>query len=118
MTLALIGSLAFISAASLQAAEPDNSGKNVVDRNSETVTPESQSNAKADIEITAAIRRAIVGNDSLSTYAYNIKIITTEKHVVYLRGPVKSADEIAAIVKIAKEHAGKYPVKNQLSVSK
>jgi len=119
LSLTVVGALSISTVTPLKAApDADNSGKNVVDRNSETITPESQSNAKEDVEVTAAIRRAIVKNDSLSTYAHNIKIVTTENHVVYLRGPVASAEEVATIVKLAKQNAGKYPVKNQLSVNR
>lgn len=116
-SLIVAGALCFCPLAH-SATDADDSAKNQIDKNGETVTPEDQSNAQADIDVTAAIRRAVVKDDSLSTYAHNIKIITTEKHVVYLRGPVASADEVATLVKIAKQNAGKYPVKNQLTVNK
>jgi len=99
------------------ASDADNSEKNVNDRSGETVTPENQSNAREDVDITAAIRSAVVKDSSLSTYAHNIKIITTDKHVVYLRGPVATADEGARVGEIAQKNSSGYPVRNQLSVA-
>jgi len=102
-----------------QAADPaaDNSGNNVTDRQPEAVTPEKQSNEKADVEVTRAIRRAVVKDSALSVYAHNIKIITTTEHVVYLRGAVSSTDDLGKIVALAEKNANGYPVKNQLSVT-
>ena len=96
----------------------DNSGQNVVDRNDNAKTPESQSNAAEDVTITKNIRRAIVKDSALSVYAHNIKIITTKEHVVYLRGAISSSDDLAKIAALAESNSGGYPVKNQISVTK
>lgn len=65
--------------------------------------------------MTAAIRRAVVGDDSLSMTAKNVKIITADG-VVTLRGPVKTAAEKAAIAKHAKAAAGEAKIVNQIEV--
>jgi osmotically-inducible protein OsmY len=65
----------------------DNSGRNQRDRSMETKTSGDQSESSADINITAAIRRAVMHEDSLSMMAKNVKIITADG-VVTLRGPV------------------------------
>ena len=96
----------------------DNSGQNMVDRSDSAKTPESQSNATADVAITRAIRKAIYHDSSLSVYAHNIKIITTKDHVVYLRGAISSNDDLAKINSLAEANSGGYPVKNQISVTK
>lgn len=116
---ALLGALAVFTATPLLAApnDADNSGNNAVDAHQDTVTPEKQSNAKEDVEITRTIRRALVKDSTLSVYAHNIKIITTTDHVVYLRGTVSSSDDVSKIAALAKANAGQYPVKNQLSVA-
>ena len=95
----------------------DNTGRNVRDRNDKTLTPEDQSNDKADVELTRRIRRAIVADDSLSTQAHNVKIITT-KDGVTLRGPVASEEERASVAAKAKEVAGARKVDNQLEIAR
>jgi len=98
-------------------APADNSARNEADRSGKTKTSGDQSNSNADVQTTAAIRRAVVGDGSLSTTAKNVKIIT-ENGVVTLRGPVLSATEKAAIAKHAKAAGGKVKIVDQLEVKK
>ena len=109
---------AVLAAAPAFAVDPhdaDNSGKNVRDRDDRTVTPMDQGGSEADRDLTAAIRRAIVADDALSTDAHNVKIITQDQ-VVTLRGPVKSAAEKAAVAAKAQQAKGVKRVDNQLEV--
>jgi len=62
------------------------------------------------------IRKALVSDKSLSTYAHNVKIIATNGTVT-LRGPVRSEDEKAAIEAKAKGIAGVTDVRNELTVA-
>jgi osmotically-inducible protein OsmY len=94
---------------------PDNTGRNVRDRGGATLTPGDQSESEADRTVTQQIRRAVVADDSLSTIAKNVKIITTDG-VVTLRGPVQSPHEKAAIEAKARQFAGINQVDNQLEV--
>jgi len=94
----------------------DNSGKNVRDRQGATQTPGDQSNAKADMAITQAIRKAVVADKGLSTNAHNVKIVTTNGAVT-LRGPVKSEAEKNRIAEKAKQTAGVKSVDNQLEIA-
>jgi hyperosmotically inducible periplasmic protein len=94
---------------------PDNTGRNVRDRGGVTMTPGDQSESEADRTVTQQIRRAVVADDSLSTMAKNVKIITTDG-VVTLRGPVQSAHEKEAIETKARQFAGINQVDNQLEV--
>ena len=98
------------------AVEPDNTGRNVRDRGGETKTPMDQSENEADRTITQNIRKALTADDSLSTNAKNIKIITNDGTVT-LRGPVKSAKEKADIEAKAKQAAGVKRVDNQLEIA-
>ena len=98
------------------AVEPDNTGRNVRDRNGGTKTPGDQSENEADRTITQNIRQAITADDSLSTNAKNVKIITTDGTVT-LRGPVKSEKEKTEIEAKAKQVAGVKRVDNQLEVA-
>ena len=93
----------------------DNTARNERDRSGDTKTSGDQSNSPEDIKVTAAIRRAIVGDGSLSMTAKNVKIITVDG-VVTLRGPVNNAKEKASIGKLAQSAAGKAKVDNQLEV--
>jgi hyperosmotically inducible protein len=93
----------------------DNSARNQRDRSGETKTSGDQSNSSGDIKITAAIRRALVAESSLSMMAKNVKIITS-KGIVTLRGPVKSEDEKATIARLAHQAAPDAHIENHLEV--
>jgi osmotically-inducible protein OsmY len=93
----------------------DNTGLNERDRNDATLTPGDQGKSEADRETTRNVRKAIMGNDSLSTMAKNIKIITIDGKVT-LRGPVKSADEQSTIASLVQNTTGVTSVDNQLEV--
>ena len=75
------------------------------DRSGATLTPGDQSESKADLDLTQRVRQAVVADDSLSTNAHNVKIITING-VVTLRGPVNSAQEKANIDAKAQQIAG------------
>lgn len=98
------------------AVEADNSGRNVRDRNEAAKTPMDQSENEADRTITQTIRKAITSDDSLSTNAKNVKIITNDGTVT-LRGPVQSEKEKADIEAKAKQVAGVKNVDNQLEIA-
>lgn len=93
----------------------DNTAKNQRDRSGDTKTSGDQSNSPEDIKLTAAIRRAVVGDKSLSMTAKNVKIITANG-VVTLRGPVNNAAEKATIGKLAHSAAAKARIENHLEV--
>lgn len=96
--------------------EPDNSGRNVRDRNDQSKTSGDLSENETDRTITQNIRQAVTGDDSLSTNAKNVKIVTNDG-IVTLRGPVKSEKEKAQIESKAKQVAGVKSVDNQLEVA-
>ena len=94
--------------------KPNNTEVNKRDRDDQTLTPMDQSNSKADINITQAIRKAIM-KQKLSTNAKNIKVITQDGEVT-LRGPVNSKTEVVKIVTLAKAVPGIKTLNNQLEV--
>jgi osmotically-inducible protein OsmY len=98
------------------AVEPDNSGRNVRDRNEQVKTATDQSEAEADRTISQSIREAVTNDDSLSTNGKNVKIITIDGTVT-LRGPVKSEKERSAIAAKAQQTAGVKNVDNQLEIT-
>ena len=90
---------------------PDNSARNK-DHNT---TADQQSANKSDTDITRDIRRSIVSDKSLSTYAHNVKIITQNGQVT-LKGPVRSEDEKKTVETKAAEVAGENNVSSQLDI--
>lgn len=116
ITLSLLCASAFtLSAVAEDHPAADNTAKNQRDRSGETKTSGDQSNSPEDVKMTAAIRRAVVAEKSLSMTAKNVKIITA-KGMVTLRGPVNSAEEKVTIAKLAKSAAGNAKIDNQLEV--
>jgi len=98
------------------AKDADNTARNVRDREGNTLTPGDQGQTESDRTLTQRIRKAIVSeNDSFSTTAKNIKIITINGHVT-LRGPVNTETERTEIANIAQRIAGANAVDNQLEV--
>src|SRR6476646_9811666 len=77
-----------VATAQDQNTNPDNSAQN----KNQDQTAQNQSSAASDRELTAKVRKAIIADKDLSTYAHNIKIIT-QNGTVTLKGPVKSQDE-------------------------
>jgi osmotically-inducible protein OsmY len=61
------------------------------------------------------IRKAVMDEKSLSTYAHNVKIISQDGKVT-LKGPVRSAEEKETIAQKAVEVAGAGNVTNDLTV--
>jgi hypothetical protein len=96
-------------------AEADNSGRNVRDRDERSLTPLNQGNSQTDVDITARIRKEVVGTESLSVNAQNVKIITSNGRVT-LRGPVTTAEEKRLIGQIAISAVRIENVDNQLEV--
>ncbi len=119
-TLLLISSLlgsAWIVAqdSSSQPAPADNTKINQRDQNANEPTADQQKDTRSDRDITQQIRKAIVNDKSLSTYAHNVKIITQNGQVT-LKGPVRSDDEKQAVEAKATEIAGAGKVTSELDV--
>ncbi len=125
LTFALTAGL-MLTAGSVRADHPgstfvvadsqlENTERNTRDSGNATLTPEDQKETSGDIDLTAAIRRSVVRNKSLSLDAHNAKIIT-RNGVVTLRGPVENSAEKAKLQKIAQKTRGVKQVDNQLEV--
>jgi hyperosmotically inducible protein len=100
---------------SSQAPAPDNTKTNDRDRNPAQATADQQKENRPDRDITRDIRRSIMQDKSLSTYAHNVKVIS-QNGMVTLKGPVQSEEEKSAIEAKAAEIAGKDKVTSQLEV--
>jgi hyperosmotically inducible periplasmic protein len=96
-----------------QQTPPDNTRQN---KEQGSPTADDQKMNPADRSITQKIRKAIHEDNSLSTYAHNVKIITQDGKVT-LRGPVRSEEEKASIEAKAVAVAGPGNVTNQLEIA-
>jgi hyperosmotically inducible periplasmic protein len=101
------------SAAAQQAPAPDNSKMN---KDTGGMTADQQSNSEADRQLAQNVRKAIMQDKSLSTYAHNVKVISQNGQIT-LKGPVRSEDEKQALEAKAAEVAGKANVVSELTIA-
>jgi osmotically-inducible protein OsmY len=91
--------------------QPDNTAQN----KDQATTADSQSHAKSDRAITRKVRKAIVADKSLSSYAHNVKIVTVNGAVT-LKGPVRSDEEKQKIQADAASAVSADAITNELTV--
>jgi hyperosmotically inducible periplasmic protein len=107
VTVALVFGL-FMSHNSLAAplvAAGDSTALNVKDADGTSKTPLDQfQGSDKDVETTRQIRQALMDDESLSTNARNVKVITLRNKVT-IRGAVNSNDELNRVVSLAKAKA-------------
>lgn len=95
----------------------DNTKINQRDRSKAEPTADQQKESKSDRELARQVRRALVKDKSLSTYAHNIKVVAQDG-VVTLKGPVHSDQEKQAVEAKATEAAGGADkIKSQIEIS-
>ena len=93
----------------------DNTRINQRDRNPGEATADQQKGNPADRDLTSKIRKAIVDDKTLSTYAHNVKVIS-QNGTVTLKGPVRSDAEMKSILAKAQDMAGTDKVVNEMAV--
>ncbi|HEY3827529.1 MAG TPA: BON domain-containing protein [Bryobacteraceae bacterium] len=111
----LISGFALNQLPAQNSPQPDNTKVNQQDRAQGGVTADQQKENRSDRDLTQQIRKSVMADKSLSTYAHNVKIVA-QGGVVTVKGPVRSDDERKAVVAKAEEVAGKGNVTDQLSV--
>ena len=94
---------------------PDNSKSNKVDSSNQNPTADDQKENDSDRKMTQAIRRSVMADKSLSTYAHNAKIVTVNGTVT-LNGVVHSQAESDNLAQKAQSVAGSGRVVNKLKV--
>jgi osmotically-inducible protein OsmY len=97
-------------------APADNTKVNKQDRAKGAATADQQKENSSDREITQKIRRALMDDKTLSTYAHNVKVIAQDGQVT-LKGPVRTEEEKGIVEAKATEVAGEGHVINQMSVA-
>lgn len=99
-----------------QQAQPDNTKVNKRDRKATEPTADQAKETAADRTIMQNIRKAIMADEAMSTYAKNVKVIS-ENGKVTLKGPVRSEEERKNIEAKAVEVAGSGNVVNKITVA-
>ena len=94
----------------------DNSRSNKVDPTNRMATADDQKENESDRTLTQKIRKSVVADDSLSTYAHNIKIVSVNGTVT-LNGVVRSEKEKDSVAMKAAAVAGKDRVVNELKIA-
>jgi hyperosmotically inducible periplasmic protein len=98
-----------------QTPSADNTKTNKRDRADTQRTADQAKNNISDREMMRQIRRSVVADKALSTYAHNVKIIARQGKVT-LKGPVHTDEEKKAIEQKATEVAGAGNVTNEITV--
>jgi osmotically-inducible protein OsmY len=116
----LLGGLGLLWAqqdtATTQTSPVDNTTVNQRDRNTSEPTADRQKDNPTDRQLTQQIRKALVKDKSLSSYAHNVKIIA-QNGMVTLKGPVKSEEEKQAVETKAAQIAGPDKVTSQIQIA-
>ena len=94
---------------------PDNTKVNQRDKDKTEPTADQQKGNPSDRDIAQQIRKSVMKDKSLSTYAHNVKIIA-QNGMVTLKGPVTSDDEKKAIETKAAAVVGQDKVTSELEV--
>src|SRR5579872_3465694 len=100
----------------LAQTPPDNTKVNTRDRSKDAVTADQQKDNASDRDITRKIRRALMQDKTLSSYAHNVKVIAQDGQVT-LKGPVRSDDEKRIVETKATDVVGAAHVTNEISVA-
>ena|SRR5690242_12086013 len=115
----LLPALLVPSRAQSTAADPqtrgDNTKVNQRDKNTAEPTADQQKDNRSDRELTKQIRKSLVKDESLSTYAHNIKVIAQDGKVT-LKGPVRSEEEKAAVLSKAAQVAGQGNITDEVTI--
>ena len=94
----------------------DNTKVNTRDRAKGAVTADQQKENASDRELTQKIRRALMQDKTLSSYAHNVKVVAQGGQVT-LKGPVRTEDEKRIGETKAAEVAGAGHVTNEMSIA-
>ena len=95
---------------------PDNTKVNTRDRAKGAVTADQQKENAGDRELTQKIRKSLMRDKSLSSYAHNVKVVAQAGQVT-LKGPVRTEEEKRNVEAKAVEVAGAGHVVNEISIA-
>jgi hyperosmotically inducible protein len=116
---AIVNAAAFIAlqSAGAQAVPPaDDTKSNQTDQSNREVTADAQKENETDRGLVQRIRKSLMAEKDLSTYAHNVKIVAMGGRVT-LNGVVRSDEEKRKVASLAEDVAGKQNVVNDLKVA-
>ena len=99
-----------------QSTAPDNTRVNKRDRTKTSPTADTAKDNQSDREIMQKIRKSIMDDKSLSSYAHNVKVISQDGKVT-LKGPVRSEEERRSIEQKAIAVAGSGNITNEITIA-
>jgi len=111
-----LATLSLQSYAQTTTPPTDNTKANATDQSHTTMSADAQSNDATDLVLTKRIRRSIIADKALSTYAHNVKIVAVNGTVT-LNGVVRSVDEKNSVERKAASVAGQSHVVNDLTIA-
>jgi hyperosmotically inducible protein len=116
-TLLLAAAPCLIGSLSAQSQPPaqDNTKQNQRDRAAGEPTADQAKNNVTDRDAMQRIRKSLVGDKTLSTYAHNVKVISENGNVT-LKGPVRSEDEKRMVERKAAEVVGADHVTSEITI--
>lgn len=116
LTSISIAQMASAQSSSMTTTPSDNTKTNRPDAYNSTGTSDKQSNDATDLNLTKEIRKSVLADKTLSTYAHNVKIVSVGGNVT-LSGVVRTDDEKSSIETKADAVAGKDHVVNKLKIA-
>jgi hyperosmotically inducible protein len=111
----LFFSSGYVKAQQEKPTAPDNTKVNKRDRSPAEPTADQGKDNQSDRDIMQKIRKSLVDDSSLSTYAHNVKVISQNGKVT-LKGPVRSQEEKEAVEQKAAQVAGAGNVTSELTI--
>ncbi len=112
----LAASSSLCAAGDAKPVKADNTKVNKKDKMDGAMTADQQKMNASDRELAQKVRKAIMADKTLSTYAHNVKIIARDG-MVTLKGPVRSDDEKKMVEAKATEVAGAGKVTNEMTIA-
>ena len=115
--LPVVAALVAFSVSGLTApsqSQADNTNANKSQQGASPTADQGKNN-KSDLQTMQRIRKAVIADKSLSSYAHNVKSIATDGKVT-LKGPVRSEAEKASIEQKAVDVVGAGNVTNEITI--
>ncbi len=117
LVCAMVAAGAVLAAVPAVAQTPaDNTKVNERDRSKNEPTADQQKENASDRDLTQKVRRSVMDDKTLSTYAHNVKIIAQDGRIT-LKGPVRTEQEKKTIEAKAIEVAGAGRVTNEITIA-
>jgi len=115
LTSALAFGMACVAQTPTTPKAPDNTKVNQRDRAAGAKTADQAKENVSDRDLMQKIRKSIMDDKDLSTYAHNVKVIAVDGKVT-LKGPVRSAEEKQSVEQKATAVAGSGNVTDEMTI--